>query len=408
MQKLLSIPLAVRVAVTCWAVLLVGVTLRVAVSKPSSQTVVPIYLTGAARWVASEHLYAAIPGMDLYHNPPGVAAGFVPFLVLPPKVAGVVWRLLSTAVFLYGLLRFGRAASPGLSVHRTGWMFALAALLALSSVNNGQINLMMAGACLAGAAATAEKKWWAAAGWFGLGFGLKLYPLAVGLLAAVAAPGKLGPRLIAVVAGVAAVPFLLQDPAYVLDQHRNFVTLLGLDDRTYSALDRVPRDWTILPRVWLGVVPPAGVTKAVSVTAGLLMAAFAATARGMELRAQAGLALALGSAWMTLFGPCTEALTYTLVAGVAAWQAVRPGGSRWGRALAWVGCGLLAAPILRAMFPRDWQFTALGPQPAAAVLLIAAAVLDVLAERRPARAVVTFAVLAPKGRQTIAQPVRAG
>ena len=382
MQKLLSIPLAVRVAVLVWAVLLIGVTVRIVVSGPLSQTVVPIYLTGAMRWVASEDLYPPIPGMDLFHNPPVVAAGFVPFLLLPAKVAGIVWRLLSAAVFLTGLSRFARAVSPNLSIHRTGWMFALAAVLALSSVNNGQINLMIAGGCLAGAAAAAEKRWWAAAGWFGVGFGLKLYPLAVGMLAAVAAPRKLGPRLVLVAAGVSALPFLVQSPGYVVAQHENFVTLLGLDDRTHSPLDRVNRDWTILARVWFGVVPPADVTKLVGVAAGLAMAAFAAACarKGMDGRTQAGLALALGSVWVTLFGPATEAVTYTLVAGVGAWQAVRPGGSRWARGLAWVGCGLLAAPIVRAAFPGDWAFTALGPQPTGAILLLAAAVLDAASE----------------------------
>lgn len=381
-RRWLTLPLSVRWAVVLWAALLVGVTARVAVSRPLSQTVVPIYLKAGHRWLASQDLYEPIPGMDLYRNPPGVAALFAPFtLVMRGYAIGIVWRLGSAAVFLVGLHRFRRAVAPDLSPDRVGWMFALSAVLALPSVNNGQMNILVAGACLGGAAAVAERRWWAAAGWFGLGFGLKIYPLAVGMLAALAAPRQLAPRLAAVCAGVALVPFLLQDPGYVLDQHRSFERLLGLDDRTYSDWQRVTRDWSILPRVYLGLVPPAAASKAVGVLAGAVMAGFvlAAARAGMGLGLLAGLGLSLGSVWMTLFGPATESATYSLLAGVGAWQAVRPNRSRWAGPLARVGCGLLAAAVLRAAFPADWQFTALGPQPIAAVLLLASEVASVFA-----------------------------
>src|SRR5687767_10121981 len=95
-----SLPVWSRVAIVVWAVVLVGVVGRVAFAKPRSQTVVPIYLAAAERWVNSESLYIPTPGLDLYRNPPLVAAAFAPFTALPEKFAGVVWRLLSVSVFL--------------------------------------------------------------------------------------------------------------------------------------------------------------------------------------------------------------------------------------------------------------------------------------------------------------------
>jgi hypothetical protein len=87
-----ALPLASRWAVVVWVALVAGVLVRVAASKPRSQTVVPIYLTAGQRWLASEDLYAPAAGLDVYRNPPVVAAAFAALTPLPVKVAGVVWR----------------------------------------------------------------------------------------------------------------------------------------------------------------------------------------------------------------------------------------------------------------------------------------------------------------------------
>src|SRR5262245_17562272 len=180
-----ALPLSTRIAVGVWAALLLGVCGRVLLAKPRSGTVVPIYLAAGERWAAGEDLYAPHPELDVYRNPPGVAAAFVPFTYLPEKAAGVAWRLFGAAVFLVGLVRFRRDVVPDLSANRAGVMLALAAVVALPAVNNGQVNLLIAGAVLNGTAAVAGRRWWEAAGWFGLGGWLKVYPLAAGLLTAV-------------------------------------------------------------------------------------------------------------------------------------------------------------------------------------------------------------------------------
>src|SRR5581483_4139272 len=131
---------------------------------------------------------------------------------------------------------------------------------------------------------------------------------------------------------------------------------------THAALVRVPLDWTVLARTWLDWVPPRELTAAVSLAA-------AAVAAGLVLGARTSrplvLALALGSVWMTAFGPATEMNTYSVLAGVAAYLAVAPGPRpRWAAAAAVAGYGLLAAAVLRGLFPEDWRFQVLGPQAA--------------------------------------------
>ncbi len=370
-----ALPFSSRLAVAAWAVLLAAVAGRVAVSGPHSQTVLPIYLTAGQRWAGSEDLYDRPAGSDVYRNPPGVAAVFAPLTRIPPTAAGLLWRGIGAGVFLLGLWRFRRDAVPELSAERAGWMFALSAVLALSSLNNGQVNLLLAGAGLNGTAAAARGRWWQAAGWFAFAGWLKVYPLAVGLLTVVVAPRPLGPRLLAATALGFALPFAWQDPGYVLAQYRSFLTHVGGDDRTYAALVRVPVDWTVVPRVWAGWVVPPGAKAAVS------LAAAAAAAVGLVYRRPSPvLALVLGSVWMTAFGPATEVNTYSVLAGVAAYLAVAPGPRGVWRA-AVGGYGLLAASVVRCAFPEDWTFQVLGPQAAGAVLLGAAALL---ADRRRA------------------------
>lgn len=353
--------LSQRIAVIVWIALVLGVTLRVAFSHPHSQTVVSIYLAAGERWLSGDPLYAPHPELDIFRNPPLVGAIFAPLTVLPEKHAGLVWRLLCTAVFLIGLARLRRDLLPDLSPNRIGVLFTLAALLAVSPLNNGQVNLLLAGAALNGTTDLIRKRWWAAALWFGLGAWLKMYPLSLGLLAVVVAP-RLGWRLLVVTALGFAAPFVLHDPGYALDQYRGFISWLGLDDRTFTALDRVPIDWTVLPRVWLGVVIETPLKWTVALTVAGLFAVV------VRRRACAFLALTLGSVWMTAFGPATEMNTYSQLAGVAVLLLMRPQ-PRWAAVLAWTGYVLLAAAVLSCAFPQAWRFHVLGPQAIGAILI---------------------------------------
>src|SRR5262245_48583436 len=97
-----------RLAVVVWVLMFAGGAGRVAFSKPGSQSVVPIYREAAGDWLRGENLYQWEPPRDLYRNPPGFAAAFVPFALLPGKAAEIAWRAGSAAVFLLALARWVR------------------------------------------------------------------------------------------------------------------------------------------------------------------------------------------------------------------------------------------------------------------------------------------------------------
>ncbi|MBX3397203.1 MAG: DUF2029 domain-containing protein [Gemmataceae bacterium] len=352
-----------RWALAVWVVLAVAVALRVAFAGPNSGTVVPIYLKAGERWRAGENIYAPCWPLDIYRNPPGVAAFFAPWSLLPPKTAGLCWRFLGLGLYVAGLAALVRGRTESL-----GRFALVAALLVIPSFNNGQVNVLLVGCLLLALANVERERFWRAAAWVAFAGFFKLYPLAVGLLFCVVRP-KLAPRMFAVFALAMLLPFAAQRPDYVADMHRAFVDFLELESKYRQMLDRPPWDWTIVPRAWLGLRVPAEITKLVSVLAGLAMAALVARRRhdADALR----FAFGLGCVWMTLFGPATENATYTLIAPTAALLALAP----WSwRSLAVFGLFLL--PILRGLFPSSETLPFRTAQPWGALALLALLVGD--------------------------------
>ncbi len=364
---LFAIPLSVRIAVSVWVALLVGVGVRVLIQPAAKQSVIPIYLTGGERWLNSEPLYPPIPGLDLYRNPPGVAALFAPLSLLPAKPAAILWRLACVAVYLIGVRSLVRDLLPPLAAQRRAVVWVFAAVLALPAINNGQINLMIAAAALVGAGACARGSWWTAAGWLAFAGWLKVYPLAVGLLCVLVAPRQLGWRLAVMCAVLFALPFVLQHPAYVWDRHVEFVQEMRADDRTAAAgLARAPRDWTVLPRLWFDAAVPRVAQQGVAVAAAAGLAAVVLRSRGYMN------ALLLGLLWIVLFGPATESNTYAVLAPAAGAVAVGSR-SKWVLACGWVAGGLLLAAVVRGSFPSDAAVKLIEVQPVAAGVLLVGA-----------------------------------
>ncbi len=357
-----------------WVVLVAAVVGRVAVASPRSATVVPIYLKAGERWLAGENVYAGAWPLDVYRNPPGVAAFFAPWSLLPEKTAGVLWRLLGVAVYLAGLAAWVRHRPEPL-----GPFAVVAAVLVIPSFNNGQVNVLLVG-CLLHAAANVERdRLWRAAAWVAFASFFKVYPLAVGLLFCVVKP-RLALRLVPAVAAAAVLPFLCQSPGYVLDMHRTFVAFVELEGRYREILDRPAWDWTMIPRAWLDVRVPAAATQLASAVAGLALAACVWLAR-RRAADPAAFALAVGCVWMTLFGPATENATYTLVAPVVAALFLPAPVRAWAFGVVF----LFTLPILRGLFPGGDVLPMRTAQPTAAILFLVLLVRSLAVPPSPPR-----------------------
>jgi hypothetical protein len=365
LARFLTIPFSVRLAMSLWLVLILGVSLRVVISKPTSGTVVPIYLNAGQRWAAEQDLYAPEPGLDVYRNPPGFAALFAPFTDMHPKLVGLAWRWLGLVVFLTGLRSAQRSLFPEWSITQQGWLFASAVLLVLPAFNNGQVNLLLTVVLLQSIAALGRGQFWLAALWLSVGIWLKLYPVAVALLACLVFPWTLPVRLVLCTLIAFIVPAFFTNSMYYWEQYSNFWHYLGLDDRSLAELRRAPLNWTILTRSWIDVGVPSVVSKLLSGIVACVCAflVWRSTSRD-QLNITLLKVLLYGTLWMTAFGPATEANTYSLWAGVAGMGLLL-------RLTWWNGIGyvLMCLTVLRGMFPNDWQFQVLGPQPIAAICL---------------------------------------
>ena len=389
-----------RLAVVLWFWLVVGVSGRVAASKPFVQSVMPIYLDAAQRWQRGADLYEYVPPHDVYRNPPGVAAAFVPFTWLPERLAGLAWRWLSAAVFLVGLVAWVRHGLPRpLKPWESGLLVALTVPFALPSLNNGQTNLVIIGLLLLGVTAVARARGWAAGAWLALASYVKVYPAAVAMLLAAAAPRRVVPKFALACVVLVVLPFLFQSAGYVEGQYRSFRDASISGDRTLADLPRAPRDLYLVLRVW--ATPPSqevytGVK--LGVAAGMAALVVLVWRRTRDMKHVAPLALGLGCVWMTVLGPATEVHTYTLLGPSASLAVVfAVADRRWGwAAVAAVGWALLISPVVRDMFPRGGPFQAMGPQPVGGVLLLAVIVREAL--RKPAAV-----IAAPRA----AEPLRA-
>lgn len=384
-RRWMAIPLSTRWAICIWVLLLLGVFSRVAVARPSAQSVVPVYTLAGERWWNGEPLYAPPPiWMDVYRNPPGFAAIFAPLSQLPPKLVGFGWRLLGIGLFALGLRRFLSAVNPtGPSVGANATVWILAAILILPAFNNGQVNLPMTAAMLLGTAAAVRGNWWKASGWLMFAVSLKGYPIALAGLLMLLAPARLSWRMPIVLLAFLAAPYALQNYHYVWHETVEFWHITESDDRSHASMERTVKGWTYLIRVTTGDCVGRETTQVVAAIAGLCLA-------GVVLRAVRrnganpelyGRIFCAGLVWMVLFGPATEGNTYSLLAPVG-WLVVGSNLGHRNKLIGTVGVGLLLVVMLRGLFPMDPDTSLASLQPLGAVLLLSAVVEDLITRRQ--------------------------
>jgi hypothetical protein len=202
-------------------------------------------------------------------------------------------------------------------------------------------------------------------------------------------PRQLSWRLALCVAGAVLLPYLAQAHAYVNSAYLTWYHVVGADDRTMHPLDNTYRDAAYLYRhygSWIGnwlfpqmtLATAEGIYRLVQLASAAGVAGVLVWVRWTKRQTPElpDLILALVVIWMMLFGPSTESATYSMLGPVAAWLLVRFG-SRWPRlegaglgwmtALAWL---LLASAVVALWCPGGRNFTAIGVQPLAAVVLM--------------------------------------
>lgn len=358
-----------------WTILCV-VLIGIFVAKPDKVTGFAPYLKGAARWVEGLDIYSDKPNKGFVYSPLA-AVFFVPFTWVPPAVANVLWRLLSVVCLLGGLwsmLRFGPFTR--IPISRQGLVFLLLLPLSLSNFDSGQANPIVIGLIMAGLAAACRGRWTLAALTIAGAVHWKIYPLVVGLLLMVIAPGRFSWRFVLALALMAAAPFLFQKTDYVLEQYREWIATRTADNRLQYAKEIAPLDFWFLGVRVLGLPLSEASYRALQAMTGAALAGFCLVGRLQNWPAERlyGGLFAFVCAWMVLLGPASEWLTYLLLAPAAALAVVEvlsPSQSRLARVAAFAAYGLLLAAVLRVgFFPKYQSGWLLALQPLGALVYL--------------------------------------
>ncbi len=321
---------ALRHALRLWLALAAVVCFRMAVA-PDVHSVFPVLAGGATHWWADQPIYAQYPSLDYFRYPPAFAIALTPFSLLGPQNGAVLWTLFGAGVFVLGLWRFVRAAAPGeWTAARQAIFLALGALGAIRGLWNAQSNALTVGLLLLATSALVRRRWWASAAFLAASVLIKLTPLAPALLLCAVQPRRLPGRFLLCLAVGLLLPFLTRPPEIVLDHYREWLSHLA-----HSGSERWPgfRDgwtvWLVLRNALQGRFGlPSLREPLTSAVYRALQLLTAAAALGWCLwqnryitdpRRLTTVVLAMGLAWLMLFGPAVEHATYVFLTPVLNW-----------------------------------------------------------------------------------------
>ena len=318
---------------------------------PGWHSVFPIYREAGAAWIHQAQIYGA-PGIFLYS--PLVAALFSPFALIDQNTAEVLWRLL-LGFALPLALWFNARTLFDFSKKQFAWLFLLIVPLTLSSLNNGQANIIIIVLFLLAIGGATESLWFTCAFCAAFAVYWKIYPLALALLLAVIFPKKLIFRILLVMIGLFVVSLFLQKPSYAMHQYADWLANLAADRRRAHEYYGRWRDFYLLLRL-LGIPISTTWWTIVEVAAGAFAAAicFLGSIRHWPRATLLLGAMSLAIVWMLLFGPATEAATYVLVAVpcayllIAGWSAVSQTALRVVSTLTYIG--FVGAHVLNSWF----------------------------------------------------------
>ena len=365
-----------RRALTLWAVVAAVVAVRTVVA-PTSHTIVPILSGATTHWWADSPLYADYAPLDYFRYPPGFAVVFTPFWALGSRLGGILWSFLGIGVFVLGLWRFLRDVAPAeWTPGRQAAFLALGALGALPGLWNAQSNALAVGLLLIAASELMRRHWWTAAAVLAGSVLIKLTPLAPALLLCTIQPRRLPHRLALFLAAGLLLPFLTRPPDVALYHYREWFQHMAA-----TGAERWPgfRDawtvWLVLREMLHGrfASPPlrepldSAVYRIVQL--GTAAAALAwclwQQRRNDDPRRLTTLVLAVGLAWLMLFGPAVEHAGFVFLTPVLNWALLEAEGARRGRwllvpafvmvmLLSWDAVGRLVpvlAPALLTVLP---------------------------------------------------------
>jgi hypothetical protein len=362
-------------ALASWSIAILAV-LAHSVHAIRAGSLFSTYQNAGRNWVEGRELYrhngfARDHGAFIYS--PLAAALFVPFSLMRDSVSNVLWRLLGVAAFLGAIWSWLKAGlHHRIPEARFSAVFLLLLPCAIGNLNSGQANILTISLVMFSITTAKLNRWALSALCVALATYLKIYPLAAGLLLALLFPRKLSWRLVVALIALGCFSFLLQRPAYVLQEYGHWITNRVGDDRRSAPGRIAPRDLWLLLRFFQCPVN-ARAYMAIQMLGGLGIAALCLAGKlknWSQNRLMTGL-FSLVCCWMVLLGPATESATYIILAPavvLAVVEAFSQPMRRWLRRMLLIAFALLLAGLGLNSFSEFNEFPFQIFQPAGALL----------------------------------------
>jgi hypothetical protein len=257
-----------------------------------------------------------------------------------------------------------------------GFLLLLIIPLSLGSLNNSQSNALVLGLLLSAVAAGTKRRFGVSSGLVALTCLFKVYPIAVGLLMGLHYGRRFILALVLWLVVGLAIPFALQDSAYVTQQYSGWLHHLRTDERQGLPLELWYRDLRLLCHVChVPLTGPIYIAIQLLVASGIAFVCWRASRSGLGNRQVSIMILALGTCWMTLFGSATESCTYILLAPSLAWALLDAWIGESRRFVRWTlsaSFALFTFTQAAVWFPGGKSLHALGLHPLAASLFFVA------------------------------------
>jgi hypothetical protein len=297
-------------ALLLWFLCVAIISLRIGL-HPGSHSVFTEYRDAGRAWLHQTQIYG-IDTRFLYS--PLVAALYSPFALISQNLSELLWRLLIGLALPLALWLNARELFH-FSKSEFACLLLLILPLTISDLNNGQANIIIIVLLLLATSTASQSRWLTCAFCASFAVYWKIYPISFAVLLAIIFPRELSVRLFLWLVGLFAVSLLLQKPSYVLHQYSSWFAHLTSDRRRELEYYGKWRDFYLLLRL-IGITISAMSWKIVQVIAGLIAATIClvGTIRRRSLVTLLFCAMSLAIVWMLLFGPATEAATYTLIA----------------------------------------------------------------------------------------------
>jgi hypothetical protein len=355
-------------ALLLWAAPMLVITVLVA-RNPSRRSAMIVYHQAADDWMAREILYRS--PLE-YNYLPVFAPLYAPFHWLPVPTGDLLWRWMAAALLASGLWRLSRGSDRTFLIAT-----ALALPLSLGALRNGQANALLAGLLLHVVACLRGEQWKTAAALLALSIAVKPIALTLALLAPLVYWRLFWP-LVASLAVLAALPFALGAPGYVMEQHHAFVANLrvcsAVTQHRFADLNGMFRTF--------GVELPATFSLAVRVLAGAAAALAWWLSRRMAEPQRALWLHALLITYLMVFNPMTETNSYVIaIPALALWAAhafAEPSARKLGWTLAVVVATMSALSPTRSPLKLFWY-----PAMTMVFFAVASAHLYLGAKRQP-------------------------